>query len=660
MDNKNIKSNQTKKAKPHIKHQHNKNIKDDGYKISKQTIYLLLGILLLTVIAFSNSINGELLNWDDKDFITNNAFIKDFSIDGIKNIFTNIDKHDPIVAFTHAFTYHYWKLNPVPYHVLNLLFHLINVVLVFLLIIRLTNRNSVALVAALLFAIHPMRVESVAWISERKDVLFVLFYLASLIMYIDFIKKDHKLKYLLFALILFVCSLLSKLSAVTLPVVLVLINYYYDRKFNPKVIFFLVLFFILALIRGGVHYMSDITTSGNDIISTVFPLQDRIIFSGFSLMFYLISLFWFFNLCVYNPYPEKIGSMLPSEYYVYFVIALAVIALIIYSIYKYQKYRKDIIFGIMFFAVNIALVMHIIPFGGGVIIADRYSYLAYVGIFFIFGQIFYWLTDKSNQHVAKYKNIVYGIGVAYILIMFVTTFNRNTVWKTTVNVWTDAVEKYPDHFWGYLGLGDAYNDMGSFDDAMKQYNMAVVKNPRFHECYLNRGSLKFNHFKDYKAAIADFDKAIECNPNYVMTYCNRGLAKVMTNDMQGAYNDFNKAIKTNPNYPMGYYLRAKWNANNQKIDDALADYSKAISLNPNYLEAYNDRGIVYGKINKQENALRDFNQVIQIDPSNSEAFLNRGSTYFFMKDLNSACRDWNKAAQMGSQQAQSLVQQNCK
>jgi len=662
MNNKNIKKTVPPKSIKVNKgiHQTPKNIAVNT-KLSKQTIYILFGIILLTAIAFSNSIKGEFLNWDDKDFIVENSYIKDFSATGIKNIFLAIDKHDPVTAFTHAFTYNYWKLNPAPYHVINLLFHLLNVILVFSLILKLTKRNEAALIAAFLFAVHPMRVESVAWIAERKDVLYAFFYLASLITYINYINKNFKLKYLLFSLILFILSLLSKFSAVTLPVVIILIDYYYGRKFTPKVIFIIVLFFSLSFLRGMVHFVSDVTISGNDIITQTFPFYDRIFMGSYAFIFYVTSIFYFFNLCVLHPYPVKSGGLLPVEYYIDFVLALIFIFFIIWIFIKNIKHKKELIFGIFFFLINIALVLHLIPFGGGVVVADRYSYISYIGIFFLFGQVFCWLTDKSYKYANKFKVYVYSFMTIFIFFCFITTYNRNNIWKNTLSVWSDAVEHFPEHFYGYYGIGNAKSDMGDYEGAILAFNKAIELNPNFSESYYNRGSVKYNHLKDYQGALPDFNKTLEINPNHVTAYTNRGLTKNALKDYKGAIDDFNKAIQLSPGFPIAYLDRANLKADLGDFNGALQDYNKAIELNPNYKDAYGGRGILYAaKLNDINKALSDFNRVIEFDPNDSKAYMNRGLTKLNNKDLNGACLDWQKSAQLGYETANELIKKYCK
>ena len=220
---------------------------------------LLAVVLILTLIVFSNSFkNNFLVNWDDDGYILNNPTIQHLDKGSIHEIFTSfhMGNYHPLTTLTYALEYKFFKLDPLPYHWLNLIFHLCNVVLVFLFIKLLSKKNLAAVITAVLFAVHPMHVESVAWISELKDVLYTFFFLLSLLFYMQFAKKKNPAVYIL-SLLMFVLSLLSKSAAVVLPVLLFLIDYFQSHKQNVKSVLLKVPFFILALIFGIIALKSQ-------------------------------------------------------------------------------------------------------------------------------------------------------------------------------------------------------------------------------------------------------------------------------------------------------------------------------------------------------------------------------------------------------------------
>ncbi|MBP7496707.1 MAG: glycosyltransferase family 39 protein, partial [Bacteroidales bacterium] len=198
---------------------------------------LLIGaIILYTFLLFSKTLTNDFVNWDDPFYLQQNMLIQDLSWNNIVKIFKTpvIGMYNPLTFITFAIEHHFWKFDPHPYHFFNLLFHLINVWLVFIFICRLTKNINAAAIVALLFAIHPLHVGAVAWVSQRKTVLFAIFYFLALIEYLKFIESDKKTKKYILIILYFILSLLSKPSAVSLPLILLLIDYYIGRKYTLK------------------------------------------------------------------------------------------------------------------------------------------------------------------------------------------------------------------------------------------------------------------------------------------------------------------------------------------------------------------------------------------------------------------------------------------
>ena len=229
------------KASAHQKHL--AKAKKAGKKTSSYTrgsVLVLAGIILLTLIVFSNSIgNNFVTNWDDKGYLMDNGYIKVITPESIKAIFHSYynGNYHPLTTISYALEYKFFGFNPKPFHIDNLIIHLLNIVLVFVLMQLLMGRIEASCIAALFFGIHPMHVESISWISERKDVLYTFFYLGALINYIYYLRAEHKKKrYFVMALVLFGLSLLSKSAAISFPVLLLLIDYYHDRKFDKKIV----------------------------------------------------------------------------------------------------------------------------------------------------------------------------------------------------------------------------------------------------------------------------------------------------------------------------------------------------------------------------------------------------------------------------------------
>ncbi len=258
-----------------------------------------------------------------------------------------------------------------------------------------------------------------------------------------------------------------------------------------------------------------------------------------------------FNLSALHYYPVKTNGLLPVEYYIATVIILLIIFLIL-KINKTNKLKKDLIFGLMFFLITISLVLQIIPVGRA-ITAERYTYIPYIGLFFIIGQYFTLINSKKNSRKAiKTKSYLYIVLIVYIIFFSYTTYNRNKVWKNGITLFSDVIKKYPSRSFAYwacaIAKAKAYNTYEAIDD----YDKAIKLKPDYINAYVDRGNAK-SDLKKYKQAINDYNKAIELDSNYLSAYLNRGVAKGILKNYKGAINDFNKIIKTDADNADAYY-----------------------------------------------------------------------------------------------------------
>lgn len=295
--------------------------------------------------------------------------------------------YHPFTILTFAIEYYFFGLNETGYHTVNLLLHLMNAILVFRAVLLLGNKGGVALIAALFFGIHPLHVESVAWVSELKDLLYTFFFLASYIFYLKYIKGGHK-KYYIMALFLFLASLLSKAMAVSLPVVFILTDYFKGRKINKSTLVDKIPFFFLAIAFGIVAILAQKSFGATDVDK--FPFLQRILFACYGFISYLLKLLFPLNLSAYYPYPVNSGENIPIKYYIYLIVFAGLMAGVIFSL----RFKKDISFGIGFFAITIFLVLQLFPVGE-TFMADRYSYVPSIGIFYLAGEGLYYYGIKS-------------------------------------------------------------------------------------------------------------------------------------------------------------------------------------------------------------------------------------------------------------------------
>ncbi len=563
-------------------------------------------IALISLCIYYSSLNNQFLNdWDDGTYVTTNTDIKPAPNESLaKNAFTKFSNghYHPLTTISYGLEYKLFGLEAKPFHVFNLLLHILNALLVFAFIKLLAGDVLIAFITSLLFAVHPMHVESVAWISDRKDLLCTLYYLGALCIYLLYLKKGGNKLYA-FTFLLFVAALLSKAMAITLPIVMLVIDYFKDRKFSSKIIIEKIPFFILSLIFG---YLSILAQKSSDALGDVAALSiiDRIAFSGYSLTMYIIKLFWFQGLSAFYNYPLLENGAYPLIYYVLPLVLLV----LFFVLFRLRELRKTIIFSFGFFMVTIGLVLQIIP-AGNVIMADRYTYLPYIGLFFMLAVFAKQLMGKSK----KYTYAVSAILFIYAGACSYFAFARTKVWHDSMTLWSNTIKNNPDA-------------------ALPYNNRAVL----------------FINAQQFSLALADLNKAVEIRPSYVNARYNRGTVLIRLEKFNGAIQDFTFVSQHECRDIVSVYMyRGDAYMRLQNYLSAIGDFSSAIQNNPGLQQAYYNRGLAYYTINKFQEGASDFSAALKLNPGFTQAYYLRGLSFYKLQDFKQAYADISYAAKMG-------------
>jgi len=510
--------------------------KDTG---KKTRVISLTAILLFTIIIFSNSINSDILyGWDDGEYVTNED-IQNFNLNKFFSSYY-LGMYQPLAVLSLSINYNLSETNPVPYHTTNLLLHLINIALVFLLFSKISKRIEVTIIVTLLFAIHPMHVEAVSWIATRSSGLYSLFYLASLIFYWNYLQNKSIVNIIL-SLMFFALSCFSKSMAVTLPLVLVLCDYIYKRKFDRKAILEKIPFFIISIIFGYISINAASEYGHIKNLTVDYSIIDRVVLFIYSIVFYIVKLFAPVNLSAVYAYPVKDAGFLPWQYY----FAVVVFAFLVFNVIKSGKFKKEVHFGMLFFIITISIVLPLV-WSRMLMLADRYTYLPYLGIFFIIGQFYIKVMDGQHKLLRKYKTQVVVVLIAWFIFLSGSTYQRNSVWKSAVTMITNVIE----------------NDRSDVDVSIG---------------YFFRGNI-LDLNRDYQGALKDFSEAIKLNPSYTMAYNNRGIIKGSLQDFEGALEDFNKAVELEPEYADAIYNRGNAKYYLNQAEEACKDWQRATKL----------------------------------------------------------------------------------
>lgn len=595
---------------------------------SKQTIHFnnwlwLCGILLLTFFTLYPSLKNGFTNWDDNVYIAENPLITDLSGDNIKKIIDTDNpvalNYHPITILSFALDHQLSEYNPKTYHTTSLVFHLLNTALVFWFIFLLSGRKQlVAAIVALFFGIHPMHVESVAWISERKDVLYVFFFMASLICYHKYLYAEGKNKTILyfFTILLFVLSVLSKAMAVVLPIVLILIDYYKGRKMDKRAILEKLPFFLLSLFFGVLAY--QIQSKGSAVAAfETFTWLQRVEFASYGMLMYVFKLFFPFHLSCFYPYPNPKES-LPVLYY---IAPFVVLLLFVFVLWKARK-NREILFGFLFFSITVVLVLQFITVGK-VIMADRYSYLSYIGLLFPIAMGYAWIQEREDEKYIFLKKLATISLITYAVAFVFLSFQRTKVWKNSDTLWSDAIAKYPN--------SEAYHSRASY----LVNKMAIDKGQK------NVGE------NEYERALSDYSSSIHLKTLDASIYTGRANIYSLKGQFDSALTDYSKAIELDNTDASTYLNRAGAYILMKQFEKAITDLSTALRLDPNLFEARKNRSYAYNHTGDYEKAVEDLNAMILQYPNNPDYYFYRSYSNYKLGKHVLALDDALKAQRMG-------------
>lgn len=608
----------------------NKESTKDGISSSLPWI---IGALILTLIAFYPSFSAGWVNWDDEVNVLNNEAVKFLDSEHLRMIFTHhvIGNYNPLSILSFAFEWHFFQDNPFPYHLNNVLLHLFCTTLVFILSRRLGMNNFYAFIITCLFGFQPMRVESVTWITERKDVLYGAFYLWALVIYAKYGLKKKSRILLMIILMLFSC--LSKVQAVSLPLSMIAIDYLKSGKIQWRDLLNKWIFFSIALIIGliGLYFLSQQGSLTTVESVTNYNFFQRITIGVFSYFIYLVKVVAPYKLSPLYPYP---GDFPPAMYLSFIPIIGLAIALWIFR----QKIAKEIFFGLLFFSVNVMFMLQVLGAGQGYL-ADRFTYIAYFGLFFILAYIIRHLTT----HYAGSAGIVKG-GTYCALAVFLFMTNQQTkIWHDSVALWTHVLKYYTNASLPFWNRGNAYRDLGQYDIALKDYSDAIRLEPKKTGLYNSRGKLYFTQGK-FEQASEDYLKAIAIDSTDSELFVNLAASQASLNNLPGAIHSLKKAIQCDSNNPNAYKTQFILNLNLGNEDAALKDAEKAIGLGLREADMYFERSLIYLRRSNQAAAMEDLNMAIRIGGKNMPIYLKKRAELYDQQGNATAAQADRQAA----------------
>ncbi|MBL7803440.1 MAG: tetratricopeptide repeat protein [Saprospiraceae bacterium] len=500
--------------------------------------------IILAFVVFSTGLRNEILGIDDHTATVDNPAVVGFSP------FThfNLGMYAPITWLFYGIAYALGKDNAVLYHLLSLGAHVFNVYLVGKLILRISGQRGTAFWVALLFAIHPIQVESVAWIAGFSTPLYALFFLLSCNWYLDYAEKPEEKRAYSLALTAFVLACLSKSAAVTLPLVLVLLDWWTGRPvLDRKRIMGYAPFFAIALFFGALTVYSRMAAGMNmDANGNNYSLLDRFLVLCYTPVLYWGKYLLPLKLNIYYGF-EKVNGQFPWTYWV----APAVLAAVLYFAWRWRNSARYLVFGILFFFANISVMLPFRSMGTFELCADHYNYLAMIGIFFALAQGLPALAERWPGASGLLRAAV-GVWTAAMIFYAV---RQITIWKDTFTVVNHAIEN-GSHQNGrlYEARANALAKNKDLNGAIKDYTKALEINPELWESYKYRGSL-YGAKRQYEKSVQDLGKYIEQYPDQYEQVFNLGLSLYNMGHLPEAVKAFDRTLQIDPNFERAYAAR---------------------------------------------------------------------------------------------------------
>ena len=572
-------------------------------------------IIIITLAVFYPALKNNFTNWDDNLYVTANSSIRNVSWINLKTISTSffVTHYQPVTIFSYLLEYHFFRLNPFNYHLDNLILHLFNCLLVFWVIYLLTGRIALASLTALFFGIHPMQVESVCWISERKNLLYAFFYLGAIISYLYYLRKDKALKYFFFCLGLFILSLLSKSMAITLPLTLLLLDYFTSRKINLAVLLEKMPCFCLSVVFGLIALWGSYLSTPFYKASSYSLLTKLMGISG-DVVFYLNKLILPIKLSVLYPYSKINYSLL----YLYpLIIVIILLTVVIAS----SRYTKKVIFGSGLFLLITFPVIRFLPLNE-IIVADRYVYLSAIGIFYLIAEGCLWLYTRKIKYSRLVRVFLISALVVVAILLGYSTWKRSQAWKDSLSLWGDVLDKYPDAATAYNNRGEFFMSQAEYSKALANFILAINArtkypyNPEYKYYYLNLGNA-LRALGREQEAIAVFEKLIKETEAY---FSLSNIKDLIGNDKVTAAN--RKALEAGAYFNLGNIKDSHGDKNK-----AMELYIKAIELDPRMLYAHDYLGALYLNLKRLPEAQRELAKVIEIDPTYLSAYIKLAQVY---------------------------------
>lgn len=578
-------------------------VKDRFWGLAPNRVFaqaLLLASAALCI--YLRAVHGQFI-WDDDDYVTKNLALR--SLAGLGEIWFHpgsLSQYYPLTYSSFWFDFHLWGLHPAGYHLVNSFLHAVNALLVWRLLDHLKLKH--ALLVAFLFALHPVHVESVAWITERKNLLSGCFCLLSLLAYL---RTRYFLSY-----VLFIGALGSKTVTGTLPVVIFIIQWWRNGKVSKGELFRVAGFAFTALLISFVsislenqHVLRMGTPDWN------FSFADRVLIAGRAIWFYFFKMLWPHPLIFV--YPR--WAIDPRELWQWFYPAAFVLAAAILWLSRKRLGRGPF----TALAIYAAMLFPALGFKNYYpmrysFVADHFQYLASIAALVLLVALF--------SALLKDKRLRTAMACFVLLILAFLTWNRQAAFASLESLWRDTIQKNPSAWMAYNNYGALLMERGDYEKAKSYFEEAIRLDPDRGADAFNNVGLLFQKKGDLEKAIPYFQKAIRLQPNYSLFHLNLGTLYFDLGKIEEATLEYHQALQLNPKLSEAYFSLGNISLQRGDLGEAEEMLRKAVRFNPDLPGAYTTLGFVCSQLGKKDEAIRHYRTAIKLDPKQTFAHNN--------------------------------------
>jgi Tfp pilus assembly protein PilF len=574
-------------------------------------------LMLATLIVYWPVKGFEFVNYDDNAFIYENArMLEGLTLRNVGWAFTTTVAANwhPLTVLTHLLDCSLFGLNAGGHHLTNVLIHLADVLLLFLLVRRLSLSAGASLLVTALFALHPLNVESVAWVAERKNVLSMLFLFLTLLAYLRYARTGSCRSHA-GALLLFAAGLMSKSMLVSVPVLLLLLDFWPLRRGSlasargalrdaVRLLPEKIPFVLLAL---GASLLAILTQRESDAVASLasFSIADRVMNAALSYVSYVGQLLWPTHLSVF--YPRVFPGAWQSAGAAILLVAASAVA------WRQRIRRPYLAFGWLWFLVTLLPVIGLVQVGSQAH-ADRYGYMPLIGLFVILAS----LGEEGVRRLKAPRWAAPATGCAVALGLAVATRSQVLVWHDTQTLFEHAIANVKGAYVAHNGLGILYGKSRRYDEARKAFDAALAIDPDYYDAWSNLGQIALDQ-GDLEGAVRYYQKAIQYRRTAPKTVNNLGTALARLGRYAEAIGYFEESIRLDPDYLSARYNHANVLNELGRSDEAVAEYRRLIEASPKYARAHGGLASIYSKQGKLREALASFETALRLEPDNAQA-----------------------------------------